>query len=131
MGFFKSLMSVISTDGKTGTPFNLDKKHTVYYKGNGVSELDAAHTAGFLQGCGYFNDTNEIDVQLFSESVAGTVRLGFFVNSPSISSAAEEAFKTMGNGLQKFFPNRSITVSLLDVNFKELKNLGSVNTTTY
>lgn len=37
----------------------------------------------------------------------------------------------MGNGLQEFFPNRSITVSLLGVNFKELKNLGSVNTTTY
>ncbi len=33
MGLFKSLMSVISTDGKTGTPFKVDKNHTVYYKG--------------------------------------------------------------------------------------------------
>ncbi|MEP6677573.1 MAG: hypothetical protein ABJA78_20600 [Ferruginibacter sp.] len=55
MGFFKSLMSVISTDGKTGTPFKLDKNHTVYYKGNGVTELDAAHVAGFFKGYGFFS----------------------------------------------------------------------------
>ena len=56
MGFFKTLMSVISTDGKTGTPFKLDKNHTVYYKGNGVTELDAAHVAGFFKGYGYFTE---------------------------------------------------------------------------
>lgn len=53
MGFFRSLMSVVSTDGKTRTPFKLDK-HTLYSKGNGVTELDAAHVAGFFQGYGYF-----------------------------------------------------------------------------
>ncbi|MEO7292803.1 MAG: hypothetical protein ABIW34_06860 [Ginsengibacter sp.] len=46
-------MSVITSDGRTGTPFKLDK-HTLYWKGNGVTELDAAHAAGFFKDTDIF-----------------------------------------------------------------------------
>ena len=67
MGFFKSLMSVITTGSRTGIPFNLDKNHTVYCKGNGVTKADAARAAGFFKGYGYFPDSSQSDVQLFSK----------------------------------------------------------------
>jgi len=123
MGFFKSLMSVISTDGKTGTPFKLDKNHTVYYKGEGVTELDAAHVAGFLKGYGYFTETSQNDVQIAAKSSADPVQLGFIIGGKSVSPEVEAYFKESGSGLQEFFPNRSIIVRLLDVNLSELKVL--------
>ncbi len=123
MGFFKSLMSVISTDGKTGTPFKLDKNHTVYYKGKGVTELDAAHVGGFFQGYGYFTDTNQSDVQIFSNSVTDAVQVGYIIGVKSVSPETETYFKDAGKDLQEFFPGRAITIHLLDTNLKQLKTL--------
>jgi hypothetical protein len=123
MGFFKSLMSVISTDGKTGTPFKLDKNHTVYYKGKGVTEMDAAHVAGFFKGYGYFTDTNQSDVQIFSNSATDPVQVGYIIGVPTVSQETETYFKNAGTGLQDFFPGRVITILLLDTNLKMLKKL--------
>ena len=123
MGFFKSLMSVISTDGKTGTPFKMDKNHTVYYKGNGVTELDAAHVAGFFKGYGYFIETSESDIQIASESASAPVRVGIIIGSNSVSEETEDYFRGAGPGLQEHFTGRVISVQLIDPNFKVLKTL--------
>ena len=123
MGLFKSLMSVISTDGKTGTPFKLDKNHIVYYKGNGVTELDAAHVAGFFKGYGYFTETNQSDIQIAAKAVTDAVQVGFIIGGKSVSPEVETYFKDAASGLQEFFPQRSIIIRLLDVNLNELKVL--------
>ncbi|MCW3092246.1 MAG: hypothetical protein JWN83_1690 [Chitinophagaceae bacterium] len=123
MGFFKSLMSVISTDGKTGTPFKLDKNHTVYYKGDGVSKLDAAHVGGFFQGYGYFTETSQSDIQILSNKAGDPLQIGYIIGGPGVSPETEEYFKNAESGLQKFFPERIITFHLLDVNLKQLKTL--------
>lgn len=123
MGFFKSLMSVISTDGKTGTPFKLDKNHTVYYKGNGVTELDAAHVGGFFRGYGYFTDTSQNDVQIEAKTKDDPVKVGIIIGGKSVSEPVESYFRESASGLQEFFPGRQIIVRLLDVNLNELKVL--------
>ena len=123
MGLFKSLMSVISTDGKTGTPFKLDKNHTVYYKGNGVTELDAAHVAGFFKGYGYFTDTNQSDIQISSNKTTDPIQVGYIIGGSSVSPESEGFFKSAGPGLQDIFPGRTISFHLLDTNLKQLKTL--------
>jgi len=123
MGFFKTLMSVLSTDGKTGTPFNFDKNHTVYYKGDGVTKVDAARVAVFFKGYGYFTENNQSDVQLLSKDVNGPVEIGFVINGCSAAEDTEIFFKGAVPGLQDLFPQRSITAYLLDINLKQLKKL--------
>lgn len=123
MGFFKSLMSVISTDGKTGTPFKLDKNHTVYYKGKGVTELNAAEVAGFFQGYGYFTDANQSDIQISSPGASDPVQVGYIIGVKTVSAETEIYFKNAGTDLQDFFPGRTITICLLDTNLKLLKTL--------
>lgn len=123
MGFFKSLMSVISTDGKTGTPFKLDKNHTVYYKGNGVTVVDAAHVAGFLKGYGYFTETSQNDVQIFSEKAGAPVALGFIIGGKDVSAETAEYFKGAGNGLQEYFTGRTVTSSVLDTKLTNIRTL--------
>ena len=123
MGFFKSLMSVISTDGKTGTPFKLDDNHTVFYKGKGVTELNAAHVAGFFKGYGYFTDANQSDVQVSSAGASDPVQIGYIIGAKTVSAETEIYFKNAGNDLQEFFPGRAITICLLDTNLKQLKTL--------
>ena len=123
MGFFKSLMSVISTDGKTGTPFKVDNNHTVYYKGNGVTKLDAAHAGGFFQGYGYFTETSQSDIQISSNKADEPLQVGYIIGGAGVSPETEEYFKNAEAGLQTLFPGRKITFHLLDVNLKQLKAL--------
>lgn len=123
MGLFKSLMSVISTDGKTGTPFNLDKNHTVFYKGDGVTKVEAAHVAGYFKGYGYFTDTNQKDVQVVSKDKNGPVDIGFIIGGTNISEETEDYFKGARAGIQDLFPGRSIGLCLLDTNLKQLRKL--------
>lgn len=123
MGLLKSIMSVISTGGKTGTAFKVDKNHTVYYKGDGVTKLDAAHVAGFFEGYGYFTETSESDVQILSDKPGDPVLVGYIVGTADLSSETENYFKDATAGLQNFFPGREVLCRLLDVNFKQLKSL--------
>ena len=124
MGFLRSLMSVISTDGKTGTPFKLDK-HTVYWKGKGITELEAAHVAGYFKGYGYFKDDNSIDVQILSPtSSAEELRVNFIVNPQYVTSEIEDHFKSMVSSMHELFPGRKLSSTLVDPHFKEVKNLG-------
>lgn len=123
MSIFRSLMSVISTDGKTGTPFVLDKNHTVYYKGNGITKLDAAHVAGFLKGYGYFTDTSQSDVQIYSDKGGDAIQIGYIIGGTSVSAETEQFFKDAEQGLHDFFPGRTISSCLLDTKLKSLKCL--------
>lgn len=123
MGFLKSLISVISTDRKTGTPFKLDKNHTVYYKGAGLTKLDAAHVAGFYKGYRYFTDTSQSDIQIISNKTVDPIRVGYIIGGKDVPPETEAIFKNAGPGLQDLFPGRSISFHLLDVNLKELRSL--------
>lgn len=128
MGFLRSLMSVISTDGKTGTSFKLDK-HTLYWKGSGVTELDAAHVAGFFKGYGYFPENGASAAQISAAKSTDPVKASFFFEKEPDPNVLYYFF-SMANELKQFFPGRQITVSLIDGNFKELKDLGVVNDET-
>ena len=128
MGFFRSLMSVVSTDGKTGTPYKLDK-HTLYWKGNGVTELDAAHVAGFFQGYGYFSVGGASAAQISAAKPTDPVKISFFFGKPADPNILHY-FINMANGLQQYFPGRQITASLIDSDFKEMKDLGIINDAT-
>ena len=123
MGLFKSLMSVISTDGKTGTPFVFDKNHTVYFKGNGVTKEDAARVAGFFKGYGYFTDSSQSDVQLFAKDSNGPVNIGFVIGGKSVSPETATFFKASSEGLQELFGGRTIVLVLLDSNLQQLQAL--------
>lgn len=123
MGFFKSLMSVISTDGKTGTPFKLDKNHTVYYKGKGVTNEDAAHVGGYYRGYGLFTDTNQSDIQIFSQNANDPIQVGHIIAGKSVSPESETVYKDAASGLQELFPGRVITVCLMDTSLNILKKL--------
>jgi hypothetical protein len=123
MGLFRSLMSVISTDGKTGAPFKLDENHTVYYKGNGVTDVDAAHVAGYYKGYGYFTGSSQSDIQIFSEKTGAPVQVGYIIGGSSVSPEVEDYFRNAAGGLQELFPGRTISIHLLDVNLKQLKTL--------
>ena len=125
MGFLRSLMSVVSTDGKTGTPFKLDK-HTLYWKGNGITELDAAHVAGFFKGYGYFPEGGASAAQISAAKPTDPVKVSFFFGKEADPNILHY-FINMANQLQQFFPGRQITASLIDSDFKELKNLGVIN----
>ena len=125
MGFFKSLMSVISTDGKTGTPFKLDK-HTLYWKGNGVTELDAAYVAGFFKGYGYFPEGGASAAQISADKSTDPVKVSFFFGKEADPNILYYFFNMAGE-LRQFFPGRQLTASLIDSDFKELKNLGIIN----
>ena len=125
MGFLRSLMSVVSTDGKTGTPFKLDK-HTLYWKGNGITELDAAHVAGFFKGYGYFPEGGASAAQISAAKPTDPVKVSFFFGKEADPNILHY-FINMTNQLQQFFPGRQITASLIDSDFKELKNLGVIN----
>ena len=124
MGFLKSLMSVISTDGKTGTPFKLDN-NTMYWKGNGVTAVDAARAAGFLKGYGYFKEDAGISAQIFSAKSEDPVRIGFLFEAEP-SEDVKAYFLEMAKGMKESFAGRSLTLSLLDRNFKEVKDLGEI-----
>ncbi len=128
MGFLRSLMSVVSTDGKTGTPFKLDK-HTLYWKGNGVTELDAAHVAGFFKGYGYFPEGGASAAQISAAKPSDPVKISFFFGKEADPNILHYFFN-MANQLQQFFPGRQITASLIDSDFKELKDLGVINDAT-
>ena len=127
MGFFKSLMSVISTDGKTGTPFRLNNNQTVYYKGNGVTKVDAAHVAGYFNGYHSIMDLVVkipiYDVQLLAATVNDPVQLGFIVGNANVSDETISYFKESAESLQEAFPGRSIIIALLDTNFKTVSVL--------
>ena len=123
MGFFKSLMSVISTDSKTGTPFNFNDNHTVFFKGNGVTKLDAARVAGYFKGFGYFTDTNQLDVQISSINMNDVVEVGFIMASKSPSSETESYLKSTLPGLENLFEGRTVTLHFLNINCEPIKKL--------
>lgn len=128
MGFLRSLMSVISTDGKTGTSFKLDK-HTLYWKGSGVTELDAAHVAGFFKGYGYFPENGASAAQISAAKSTDPLKVSFFFAKETDPNILHYFFN-MANQLQQFFPGREITANLIDSDFKELKDLGVINDAT-
>lgn len=128
MGFLRSLMSVVSTDGKTGTPFKFDK-HTLYWKGNGVTELNAAHVAGFFKGYGYFPEGGASAAQISAAKPTDPLKVSFFFGKQADPNILHY-FINMANELQQFFPGRQITASLIDSDFKELKDLGVINDAT-
>ncbi len=92
MGFFKSLISVVIPENKAGASFKFDDNHTVYFKGKGVTETDAARTADFFKGYGYFTETNQSDVQIFSADMKDAVNIGFIAGGRSVSEDTELFF---------------------------------------
>ena len=121
MGFFKSLFG----SDPNGKVFKLDSNHNVYYKGEGVTELDAAHTGGFFKGFGYFKDDNSIDVQITSPTgKPNELKVNFIVNPQYVKPETGEYFKTMVIAMHDLFPQKKLSAALVDPNFRVISDLG-------
>ena len=125
MGFFKSLFG----SDPNGKVFKLDANHNVYYKGEGVTELDAAHTAGFFKGLGYFKDDNSIDLQIISPTgKPDELKVNFIVNPKYVTPESGENFKAMVTAMYDLFPQKKLSAALVDPNFKVVSDLGYMQT---
>lgn len=121
------LISIISAGiagcSNYGKEYKLDKKHNVYYKGDGVDEALAKKLAEYLKQQEYFQDSIESTVQLIK--IKDTFNLNFVVDASRITGNLENAFLIIGAAIsEKVFDNAPVTVQLMNKYMEPFKNLG-------
>lgn len=106
-----------------GREYKLDKKHNVYYKGDGVDEAHAKKLAEYLKQQEYFQDSIESTVQLIK--IKDTFNVNFVVDASKINSGLENVFLIIGAAIsEKVFDNAPVTVQLMNKYMEPFKNLG-------
>lgn len=106
-----------------GKEYKLDKKHNVYYKGDGVDEAMAKKLATYLKEQEYFQDSIESTVQLIK--VKDTFNLNFVVNTSKITSEYDNKFLLFGAYIsENVFNKAPVTVQLTNSRLEPVKNLG-------
>ena len=111
-----------------GKKYVLDKKHSVYYKGDGLNETNAKDLAENLKEQDYFSGDDEGAVQI-TKTVAtkDTVNLKFVVDQSKITPDIEKAFLEIGAAIpKKVFSGAPIHIYLVDDKIDNPKNLGYV-----
>ena len=121
------LVSVLATAmiscQQYGKEYKLDKKHNVYYKGDGVDEAMAKKLATYLKEQEYFQDSIESTVQLIK--VKDTFNLNFVVNTSKITSEYDNKFLLFGAYIsENVFNKAPVTVQLTNSRLEPVKNLG-------
>ena len=108
-----------------GKSYEVDKKHNVYYKGDGVTKDDAKKTGDYMKEIGLFIADNEADVQIKAEKPTDNVILSFVADKDKITPELEQSLLTIGSGLNAaVFKGRKVSVSVADDGMDEIKNLG-------
>lgn len=97
------------------------KKNSVYYKN--VTESDAKKVGDFFYSIGYFNDNNEISVQLSKPK--DTMQLRFVVDKEKVKPEMDEQYLFIVSTLSdSLFNGAPIEVFLADAEMKDLKRVG-------
>lgn len=122
--FFIALLtcSLISCQ-QYGKEYKLDKKHNVYYKGEGVDEALAKKLATYLKEQEYFQDSIESTVQITKNK--DTFNLNFVVDESKLTAGVENSFLLFGSFIsEKVFDKAPVTIHLTNNRLESFKNLG-------
>lgn len=109
-----------------GKKYVFSDKHTVYYKGDGVTETNARDLSAYLKEQDYFSDETASSVQITkTEATKDTINLKFVVDKAKITTSIENAFLLIGAMMPKtVFNGAPVNVILTDESLDEIKNLG-------
>ncbi|MBL0181379.1 MAG: hypothetical protein IPP96_03405 [Chitinophagaceae bacterium] len=121
------LVSILATGitscQQYGKEYKLDKKHNVYYKGDGVDEALVKKLANYLKEQEYFQDSIESTVQLIK--VKDTFTLNFVVDASKITSGYDNKFLLFGAYIsENVFNKAPVTIQLTNNKLEPFKNLG-------
>lgn len=106
-----------------GKEYKLDKKHNVYYKGEGVDEAIAKKLATYLKEQEYFQDSIESTVQITKNK--DTFNLNFVVDEAKLTAGVENSFLLFGSFIsEKVFDKAPVTIHLTNNRLESFKNLG-------
>jgi len=106
-----------------GKEYKLDKKHNVYYKGDGVDEALAKKLADYLKANQYFQDDIEATVQIVK--IKDTFNLNFVVDEGKLNAETENSFLLFGGFIsQNVFNKAPVTIQLTNNKLEPFKNLG-------
>jgi len=106
-----------------GKEYKLDKKHNVYYKGDGVDEATAKKLANYLKEQSYFQDDITASVQLVKTK--DTFDVNFVVDPSKIDSEKEKGFVTFGGYISKnVFDGAPVVINLTNDKLETIKNVG-------
>lgn len=123
LGIAVVLVSFSSCSSGYGKEYKLDKKHNVYYKGEGVDEALAKKLALYLKEQAYFQDSINATVQL--EKIKDTFNLNFVVDENKITPEFDNNFRIFGAFIsESVFNNAPVTIKLTDNKLKPFKDLG-------
>lgn len=121
------LLSILATGlvscQQYGKEYKLDKKHNVYYKGEGVDEALAKKLALYLKEQEYFQDSIESTVQLVK--IKDTFNLNFVVDASKITDGYENKFLLFGAFIsENVFGKKPVVIQLTNNKLEPFKNLG-------
>ena len=113
----------IGCNGGYGKEYKLDKKHNVYYKGDGVTEAQAKKLAEYLKAQNYFQDSIESTVQVIK--IKDTFNLNFVVDEKKLTKGYETNFLLFGGFIsESVFDKAPVTIQLTNNLLEPFKNLG-------
>ena len=77
-----------------GDKYKLSDKHSVYYKGGGVTEDDAKKVGAYFTEIGLFTTENTMDVQISAEKNSNDMKIRYVeaprVNNPDVNQTGDE-----------------------------------------
>ncbi|HMI78750.1 MAG TPA: hypothetical protein VK484_08145 [Ferruginibacter sp.] len=115
--------TLFSSCQQYGKEYKLDKKHNVYYKGDGVDEALAKKLADYLKANQYFQDDIEATVQIVK--IKDTFNLNFVVDEAKLNAETESSFLLFGGFIsQNVFNKAPVTIKLTNNKLEPFKNLG-------
>jgi hypothetical protein len=122
------LLAAIITAGLAGCQgygkeYKLDKKHNVYYKGDGLTEDHAKKLANYLKEQEYFQDSIESTVQITKNK--DTFNLNFVVDPAKLTEQSGNNFLLFGAFIsEKVFNKAPVTINLTNTHLESVRNLG-------
>lgn len=106
-----------------GKEYKLDKKHNVYYTGEGLTEDLAKNLANYLKEQAYFQDSIESTVQITRNK--DTFNLNFVVDAAKLTESTGNNFLIFGAFIsEKVFNKAPVTIHLTNDHLEVIKNLG-------
>ena len=121
--FIALLARILISCQQYGKEYKLDKKHNVYYKGDGINEDMAKKLANYLKEQEYFQDSIESTVQITRNK--DTFNLNFVVDESKLTNGVETSFLLFGSFIsEKVFDKAPVTIHLTNNRLESFKNLG-------
>jgi hypothetical protein len=116
-------LSISACNLDYGNEYKPDRKHNVYYKGEGVDETLAKKLAAYLKEQQYFQDSISSTVQLVK--LNDTFNLNFVVDETKLTPGYENKFLIFGAFISEKVLNMApLTIQLTNNKLEPFKNLG-------